>query len=122
MEQGVVPVIKEWDKKVNGNSHPKNIHPPAAIDTSLKWAPLLSVFLLDAIGVKTRNNSKQHLLLTAAGEALLNAVLVPLKHGVHRTRPNHSDNKRSFPSGHTATAFFRSRNASARMGRQARIT
>ena len=106
MESGMISAIKKWDKKVSDTSKIKKVHLPAGIDTMLKWAPALSIFVLDAIGAKTKNNLRQHLLLAAAGEGLLNAVLVPVKHGVHRVRPNHSANKKSFPSGHTATSFL----------------
>jgi membrane-associated phospholipid phosphatase len=99
------PVIK-IDKQVSHNGKGNHAQFPEAVDKAFKWTPLLSLLLLDAIGAKTRNDSKGHLLITGTGEAVMNAVLQPVKSSIDRVRPNHSHKINSFPSGHTATAFL----------------
>lgn len=88
-------------KQLNGNSGLSS-----RAGQLLKWAPALSLFVLDAAGVKTKNNFKQHLKIIAVAEAALEGVAQPLKYATSRRRPNLSLDLRSFPSDHTANAFM----------------
>jgi hypothetical protein len=106
MKTAILQSIRQLDKKVSriAEAHPKKT--PKAVDTIFKWAPLASVFILDAAGAKTKNNLQEHFYVATTSEALMNVVLKPLKNGLHRPRPNHNGKDNSFPSGHTATAFI----------------
>jgi membrane-associated phospholipid phosphatase len=106
METSILKPVIKVDKKISHNGKGNHAQFPEAVDKVFKWTPLLSLIVLDAIGVKTRNDFKGHLLITGTGEAVMNAVLQPVKKSVDRVRPNHSHNVNSFPSGHTATSFL----------------
>src|SRR5438270_6594119 len=106
MELNLLRPMQKVDKKVSQNSISSHSHFPEAVDQIFKWAPLASVLLLDAAGVKTKNDLKDQLLIITTGEALMNTLVEPLKNNVDRMRPNHSLDRNSFPSRHTATAFL----------------
>jgi membrane-associated phospholipid phosphatase len=76
-----------------------------APDNVLKWLPLASLFVLDMAGVKMKHTAKQHLLITSITEALVNAMVRPLKKIIKRRRPFPSVRENSFPSGHAASSF-----------------
>jgi membrane-associated phospholipid phosphatase len=106
MKAKILKPIQKLDRKVNRNASSDGFHFPEAVDKAFKWAPLASLLLLDALGVKTKNDFKQHLLIIGIGGALLDAVVKPVKHKVDRMRPNHSLKMNSLPSSHTATSFL----------------
>ena len=106
MAQDVLKAIRKLDKKVSRDNNALDFHFPDAVDQAFKWSPIAAVFVLDALGEKTKNDFKNHLLIIALAESLMNAVLKPAKYKVHRMRPDHSMNIKSFPSGHTAASFL----------------
>ena len=83
---------------------PKEKKPSSALDICLKWAPLLSIFALDAFEDKPTDKLEKHLIDAVTGIIILNAVVFPLKNIAKRIRPDGSLN--SFPSRHTATSFL----------------
>ena len=60
---------------------------------------------MKALGVKGRSSWGRMAVSDAFSIALMASVVNTLKHTVHERRPDGS-NSRSFPSGHTATAFM----------------
>lgn len=69
----------------------------------LQYAPLATVYGLNALGLKGKNNFGNRTALMAKSY-ILNAVLVKgLKHLTDTERPN--GERQSFPSGHTSVAF-----------------
>ncbi len=106
MESTLLKPVKKLDEELSHNSKAHHPHFPKVVDLAFKWAPLTSLIVLDAMGLKTKNESKNHMMISALGEGVLNAVLQPVKESVHRVRPNYSYKINSFPSGHTATAFL----------------
>lgn len=106
MAKDVLQAIKKLDKKASRDNNASKFHLPDAVDKTFKWTPLATVLALDAAGLKSKNNIQNQLLLMSVGEGVMNAVLKPVKYGVHRMRPNHSLDIKSFPSGHTATSFL----------------
>ena len=76
------------------------------VDKYLKWLPLGSVFIFDALKVDTRDDLKKQILISGVSIALLNAIVQPLKKVTHEVRPNWSVNVNSFPSSHTAASFL----------------
>ena len=75
------------------------------VDDLLKWTPFTSIFILDLLGVKAKNNWKKHLLLFACCETILSIVSNSLKKITHEHRPWPSIRFDSFPSGHADTSF-----------------
>jgi membrane-associated phospholipid phosphatase len=96
--------IKDIDGMVSNKE--RKTHRSGVTDKILKWAPLFTICLLDAAGVKTKNSFRQHVFLIGTGKILVDAMVYPLKNTVHRQRPDHSPRRRSFPSSHTATSFL----------------
>jgi membrane-associated phospholipid phosphatase len=82
----------------------KNPRKQTNVDDYLQYSPAIAVFALDAIGVKGIYKPKEQLLLYAMSNIGATLVVQPMKRIVHRERPDKSDFK-SFPSGHTTTAF-----------------
>lgn len=74
------------------------------LDNYTQYAPAVMVYGLNAVGVKGKNNFKDRTIIYASSQLISAAFVVPLKHIVGEERPDGSNNK-SFPSGHTATAF-----------------
>lgn len=75
-----------------------------AIDDYTQYVPALAVFAMDAAGLKGRYRPGDQLLMYGLGVISTAAVVQPMKRIIGRERPNGSDSK-SFPSGHTSTAF-----------------
>ncbi|MFT3679510.1 MAG: phosphatase PAP2 family protein [Ferruginibacter sp.] len=75
------------------------------IDDYLQHAPLPVVFIMDAVGLKGRNNWQQQVLLLVTSEVFMFGMVQPVKKMFHVMRPDSSGNN-SFPSGHTAQAFL----------------
>ncbi len=74
------------------------------VDDYLQYAPLLSVYALNAFGVKGKNEWKNRTALLIKSELLMTSIVFPIKIATHQIRPD-SSNFHSFPSGHTAQAF-----------------
>lgn len=82
----------------------ENIDEKFTIDDFSVFVPALSVYGLNAMGVKGRNNFKDRSLILGISSVFMVASVTSLKALTHVKRPDGSSNK-SFPSGHTATAF-----------------
>jgi len=74
------------------------------VDNYIQYAPAVAVYALDAFGLKAKNKILKQTLLLAGSQALMSTVVYPLKAISNVERPNGAG-FRSFPSGHTATAF-----------------
>lgn len=74
------------------------------IDDYTQYAPAALVFVLDAAGIKGKYKPQTQLLMYGMGVIGTAAVVQPMKRIIGRERPDGSD-LRSFPSGHTSTAF-----------------
>ena len=73
-------------------------------DNYLQYTPAIAAFVLDAAGVKGKHQFAEKLALYALSNIVVGSVVEPMKYIVHRERPDKS-NFKSFPSGHSATAF-----------------
>ena len=74
-------------------------------DDILQYTPGMVMLGMKALGVKGRSSWGRMAVSDAFSIALMASVVNTLKHTVHERRPDGS-NSRSFPSGHTATAFM----------------
>ena len=74
------------------------------VDNYLQYAPVASVYLLDAAGVKGRHKVVGQTIILGMSSVLVAQAVTFLKHSTHQLRPDGSTYN-SFPSGHTTTAF-----------------
>lgn len=75
------------------------------VDNYTQFAPAAVIVALKAAGVKGRSSWGRMLLSDAFSTAIMAGTVQGLKNATHIERPDGSNNK-SFPSGHTATAFM----------------
>jgi membrane-associated phospholipid phosphatase len=74
------------------------------VDDYLKYAPLATVYTLNALGVKGRHKFFGRTAIYIMSSVLTNQVVTKLQHSTKQLRPDGSTYT-SFPSGHTAFAF-----------------
>ncbi len=74
-------------------------------DDFLQLAPHAAVFGLDWIGVKSKHDFKDKVGLMFTGGIIMLGTVTALKQATNQVRPDGSADN-SFPSGHTANAFF----------------
>lgn len=75
------------------------------IDDFLQYAPHAAVFGLDWIGLKSKHDFKDKVGLMLTGGIIIFGTVNALKYTTNQVRPDGSA-ANSFPSGHTANAFF----------------
>lgn len=71
----------------------------------MQFAPAAVMLGMKALGVESRSSWGRMLTSDALSTVVMAGVVNSLKHSTHVMRPDGTDN-RSFPSGHTATAFM----------------
>ena len=74
------------------------------LDDILQYTPTILNVGLAASGLKTKNTRADRLGIFVLGTVIYVATTQGLKYAINETRPNGAE--RSFPSGHSATAFF----------------
>ncbi|MES3016606.1 MAG: phosphatase PAP2 family protein [Bacteroidota bacterium] len=74
------------------------------LDDKLQYAPVAMAYTLSALGVKSKNNLFDRTALYLISNSLMGYSVNFLKTNTAKLRPSGED-RRSFPSGHTATAF-----------------
>lgn len=97
-----IPALRKLESKIYNGFNPtrESTH----IDDYTQYLPAAAVFAIDAAGLQGRNRPQEQLLLYALGNVSAAVIVQPMKRIIGRERPNKSD-FRSFPSGHTSTAF-----------------
>ncbi len=75
------------------------------IDDVTQYVPMMAVFALDAVGVRSKHSQMRKFTTLATMTATSLIVIQGLKYSIAEPRPDGSSNN-SFPSGHTATAFM----------------
>ncbi len=73
-------------------------------DNYLQFVPLAALYGFKLLGMKSRNDLTNQVILTGKSELLMNAIVSSMKYFIHDTRPDGSTDH-SMPSGHTAQAF-----------------
>jgi len=96
--------LKEFDNSIKEEVWTDSKHHPIPIDNYLQYAPSFAVFGLRAAGIPGKNNLKDEAMLYLISNAVMGAIVNPLKMATHLQRPD-GFGKNAFPSGHTATAF-----------------
>lgn len=81
-----------------------NIDKKTTIDDFTLFAPAASVYVINALGVKGKNNLRDRSIILATSTLIMATTVFTTKSLVKAERPDMSDFQ-SFPSGHTAGAF-----------------
>jgi len=76
----------------------------SSLDDYMQYAPLAAVFGFKAVGVRSRSDFVNQVVISAKAELLMTAIVTGMKHWIPSDRPSGSGSN-SMPSGHTATAF-----------------
>jgi hypothetical protein len=96
--------LQNVNREIKDEIRENNDHFKIGIDNYLQFGPAASVYALNAVGVKGRNNFKDRSIILGMSTALMAGTVFALKRLTHQERPDGSAFN-SFPSGHTAMAF-----------------
>jgi len=96
--------LKNINEEIKEEAWSENPHQLKHIDNILQFAPAISVYGLNAMGINGKNNFRDRSMIYVLSNVILNATVFPLKNITHRLRPD-SSAYTAFPSGHTAEAF-----------------
>jgi len=97
-------VIKHWNTEIK-DAIVEHVDNKITIDDYSRFVPLLSVYGLNAAGIKGKNNLKNRTVIIATSCIIMGSMNIGLKSITKIERPDGST-RNSFPSGHTATAFM----------------
>ncbi len=95
--------LQELDYSTN-NEINEHLKVPIPIDDYSQYAPAVAVYGLDFTGIKAKHNFRDRTMVMATSYIIMGATVQTMKGAFNVERPDRSNN-RSFPSGHTATAF-----------------
>jgi hypothetical protein len=96
--------LKQLDNSTRSSIITNHIGYKTKVDNYLQFVPAVSVYVLNVVGVKGKNNLRDRTMIYALSTIISTGIVTPLKHATNVTRPDGSSNN-SFPSGHTTTAF-----------------
>lgn len=96
--------LKSVNEEVQEELWTEHPHKLKHVDTYLQFAPALSVYALNAFGVKGKNNFRDRTMIYLMSNIFVNSMVYSTKSLAKQLRPDGS-NHSSFPSGHTAEAF-----------------
>ncbi len=82
----------------------EHAHKPVKIDDYLQYIPGISVYGLNAMGIKGKNNFRDRTMLYLLSSTMMAITVQSLKRIIRLPRPNGGGHN-AFPSGHTSTAF-----------------
>ncbi|MBP4137110.1 phosphatase PAP2 family protein [Flavobacterium geliluteum] len=82
----------------------ENIDRKFSVDDFSRYVPALSVYTLNAFGVKGKNNIRDRSVILGTSLIIMTGTVFALKSITKAERPDGTSND-SFPSGHTAVAF-----------------
>lgn len=105
---GVIGLESDWLKFQNREIRDElreNIDSKFSIDDFSQYFPMVSVYGLNALGIKGKHSFKERTLILGTAAALMAVSVNTIKSTSNVLRPDGS-NSHSFPSGHTATAFM----------------
>jgi hypothetical protein len=105
---GIVGLESHMLRGVNANVKEEvneHIDNKFTIDDISQYTPILSVYALNAAGIKGENNFKDRTIILGTAYLIMGATVNIIKNTGNVVRPDGSSTN-SFPSGHTATAFM----------------
>jgi len=95
--------LREFDVRIrNMVRRDADFHTP--VDNYLQYIPGLSVYALNAVGIKGKNNFLDRTMIYLLSNAMMSVTVQSIKKITASPRPD-GFGKNAFPSGHTATAF-----------------
>jgi len=97
--------IESWNVEAREEVWQEHPHTFNHLDNYLQFAPALVVYGLNACGIKGKSNFKDRTVSLGGAFLITGLTVTALKNITHIERPDGS-NFKSFPSGHTATAFM----------------
>ena len=83
----------------------EHIDEKTSIDDFSQYVPIASIYGLAALGIKSKNSTKNKTIIAATSYILMGLTVNTLKKTASVERPD-GTSFNSFPSGHTATAFM----------------
>ena len=95
--------LKLYNTIVTDKIH-DDIDDKTSIDDFSQYAPALSVYALNLMGIKGKHNLRDRSIILGTSYLLMGTSVYAIKKTAKIQRPDKSDFN-SFPSGHTATAF-----------------
>lgn len=95
--------IKSFNFQIR-NEITENIDKKVTVDDFSRYVPAVSVYALNAFGVKGKNNIKDRSVILATSTIFTLGSVMALKSITNIERPD-GTTKNSFPSGHAAIAF-----------------
>lgn len=104
---GIIAIESDYLKLVNTELRDElkeSIDEKVTIDDFTQYAPALSVYAINNLGIKGKNNLRDRTIILGTSYLLMGSSVYALKNITKIERPDGSSNN-SFPSGHTATAF-----------------
>ena len=96
--------IREFDHRVHQSLERNNRYWNTSVDDYMQFAPLVAVYTLKFCNVQGTNNLFDMTIMYGLTTIIAGSIVTTTKTMTARERPDNS-NKRSFPSGHTETAF-----------------
>lgn len=105
---GVIGLESHTLKDINsGTSEELNEHidEKITVDDFSQYSPFLSVYALNAAGIKGRHSFKDRTIILITAYIIMGGTVNIIKKTGNEMRPDKTSNN-SFPSGHTATAFM----------------
>lgn len=107
MTYGVIslnsPYLKHKDQQIN-NSINNDPSKTFKLDNVSVFIPSAAVFGLDLLGIPSKHNLKQRLVVSSIAHAITLSAVYTIKKTTPTWRPDRADQE-SFPSGHTAVPF-----------------
>ena len=97
-------LVRQADKHIRHEILEEYPHFGTHLEDKLQYAPVAAVYTLNMMGVKSRNSLFDRTALYLISNSIMGMSVDFLKSKTAKLRPSGSD-RRSFPSGHTATAF-----------------
>ena len=104
---GIVAIESDYLKLINTELRDElkeSIDEKITIDDFAQYAPAVSVYAINNLGIKGKNNLRDRTIILGTSYLLMGTSVYALKNLTKIERPDASSNN-SFPSGHTATAF-----------------
>lgn len=105
---GIVGLESHTQKDLNSSTNNElreHIDEKLSIDDISQYSQFLSVYTLNAAGIKGKNNLKDRTVILGTAYLIMGATVNILKNTAPEARPDGTANN-SFPSGHTATTFM----------------
>lgn len=105
---GVIGLESGTIKDINSDTKDEfkeHIDEKFTIDDISQYTPFISVYALNAAGIRGKNNFKDRTIVLATAYFIMGATVNIVKNTGNVERPDGTSSN-SFPSGHTATAFM----------------